>query len=167
MTNKRGRPAKKVDNSAKKVDMSDEAVLKRAKATRLAAKKHQDGLGALDGQRLVAKQRKGYIRRWVNGSEQRLDALLKKGYSFVKKNETAGSCLTTDIGSAKSQIVGQTAAGSARRDYLMEIPEELHAEDQKIKEQRVQTQANSYSGIERNVDELATKEGRSEIYKPL
>lgn len=159
-----GRPRKDgKPGQPKKVDMSDEQILKAAKKRREAAKKEK---GPLEGQVLFAPSRPGFVRRWVQGSEQRLDQLTKKGYSLVKDAETEGQVLTSDLGTAKSQIVGTQKSGAARRDYLMEIPEELYLEDQKIKEQKTQQLADAHKHVEHDADELATPEGRSKIYQP-
>lgn len=151
----------------KKVNKSDAEILAAAKQLRKDAKDNQAALGALDGQQLVAQQRPGYVRRWARGTEQRLDQLKKKGYSFVLAEEKPGNVLTTDIGTAKSQIVGTDKNGGARRDYLMEIPEELYREDLKIKENKTQRLADAQKHVEHDVDELATPEGRSKIYQPF
>jgi len=157
---------KNIDNEVKKID-SDKDIVAMARQRREDARKEQESIGALPGQRLVAAKIPGFESRWVNDTPGRVDALLKKGYSFVKAKKETGSFLTTDTGTAKSQIVGTAATGGALRAYLMVIPQELWEENQKIKEQITQTQADAYKGIERDADKLATPEGRSEIYKPL
>lgn len=157
---------KTVDSNVKKID-SDADIIAQARLRREAAREEQKSIGALPGQRLVAPRIEGFESRWVNDTPGRVDAMLKKGYSFLKAKKETGSILTTDTGTAKSQIVGTAATGGALRAYLMVIPKELWEENQKIKEQITQTQANAYKGIERDTDKLATPEGRSEIYKPL
>lgn len=157
---------KKIDDPVKKID-SDKDILAQARQRREDASKEQKSIGALPGQRLVAAKIPGLESRWVNNTPGRVDAMLKRGYSFLKAKKETGSILTTDIGTAKSQIVGTAATGGALRAYLMVIPQELYRENQKIKEQRTQTQADAYKGIEHDSDKLATPEGRSAIYKPL
>ena len=162
---------KKIDTPKKtrkkKVNKSDAEILAAAKKTREEAKATQKSLGAIEGQQLVARKRDGFFPRWARGTEQRLDQLQKKGYSLVRAEEKPGAVLTTDIGTAKSQIVGTNKDGSARRDYLMEIPEEIYREDLKIKESRTQKLADAQKHVEHDADELATPEGRSKIYRPL
>lgn len=150
----------------KKID-ADAAIIAQARDRRRAKEEKRKELGALPGQKLVAEKRKGYVRRFVNGSPERLDTVFDKGYSLVSNSDTDG-VLTTDLGSAHSQIVGKNAAGGARRDYLVEIPEELYREGQKSKEKAVRTQASAVSRNERDARKLATPAGRAEIYeKPV
>ncbi len=151
--------------AVKTADRSDSQVLADARVRRKDAANIKGA--ALEGQVLNVPPKEGYVRRWVRGSEQRLDQLSKKGYSLVNSETNSSGSRSTDLGTSTSQIVGTAKDGGARRDYLMEIPEELYLEDLKIKEQKTRRLGETYSHVEHNADELATPEGRSKIYRPL
>lgn len=87
---------------------------------------------------MTTEQRAGFVRRWFNDTEHRIAAALDAGWDFVHKDghETVGDASGTqeggDIGSRVSRPVGGGIVA-----YLMEIPEELHAEDQLAKQRLV------------------------------
>jgi len=152
-------------SSQKKID-TDKTILLDARRRRKKQKDKLKSLGALPGQKLVAPNRQGVVRRWVNGDTMKLDDALNKGYSFVSNNENDSCILTTDLGSAKSQIVGKSPSGAPLRAYLMEIPEEMYREDQEVKEAITRKQSESFEYIERDTRKLATARGKAEIYEP-
>lgn len=155
----------KVDVAEKKIDATAD-ILKAAKKRRNQAEEKRKTLGALPGQKLFAEPIPGYRLRWVNGETKRLDTLLNKGYSLVSNSRKDDCTLTTDPGSAKSQIVGTTKSGEPERHYLMAIPEEIYREDQIIKEQVVVDRSAAISRNERDTHKLATAAGRAELYEP-
>lgn len=87
---------------------------------------------------MTTEQRAGFARRWFNDTEHRVAAALDAGWDFVHKDghTTVGDASGTqeggDIGSRVSRPVGGGIVA-----YLMEIPEELHAEDQLAKQRMV------------------------------
>lgn len=89
--------------------------------------------------RLDTAQRAGYVRRWFNDQDDRIQRAEAAGYTFVKKGETEVGDKevgrgNTDINSRTSTVVGRTAQSQAIRAYLMEIPEAWYQEDQAKKE---------------------------------
>ena len=87
---------------------------------------------------MATEQRAGYVRRFFNDVEYRIAAALDAGWEFVHKDghETIGDASGTqeggDIGSKVSRPVGGGIVA-----FLMEIPEELFAEDQLAKQRLV------------------------------
>lgn len=164
--NKEPAKTKKIDNVVKKID-SDADIIAQARERRDKAREAAKRSGALPGQRLVAEIPEGFEGRWVNDTPGRVDAMLKKGYSFYKARKEDGSILSIEKGTSKTEVVGTAATGGALTGYLMVIPKEMYRENQQIKEQRTQTQADAYKGVEHDSAKLATPEGRSELYKPF
>lgn len=87
--------------------------------------------------KLTVPQRAGYKRRWINDDGKgRLQAAQNGGYTFVtdpdlKVGEDGGG---DKPDSRVSRIVGRGEGGKPLRAYLMEIPRELHKEDQASKQ---------------------------------
>ena len=69
--------------------------------------------------------RPGYVRRWVSEIPGRIERALGAGWSHVKDPNTK-----KPVG----QVVDQSLGEKGRRGYLMEIPEALYDEDQKVKQ---------------------------------
>ena len=155
----------KVDAPVKKID-ADSSIIRAAKARRKKVESKRKKLGALPGQKLFAEKIPGYNLRWVNGTAERLDTLLNKGYSLVSNSRKDDCTLTTDLGSTKSQIVGTAKSGEPERHYLMAIPEEIYREDQITKEQVVIDRSAAVSRNERDTRKLATPAGKAELYEP-
>jgi hypothetical protein len=80
-------------------------------------------------QRLGANIRPGYVGRWINDTPGRLKQAEAAGYTFVGDGTGAKS---TELGERVAQEVG-----GGTKAYLMEIPQEWHAEDQAAKQERV------------------------------
>ena len=156
---------KKVATEVKKIETTDD-ILKAARARRKKIESKRKELGALPGQKLFAEKMPGFELRWVRGSADRLDTLLNKGYSLVSNSRKDDCTLTTDLGNAKSQIVGTTKSGEPERHYLMAIPEEINREDKITKEQVVLDKSVDVSRNERDTRTLATAAGRAELYEP-
>lgn len=89
--------------------------------------------------KLQTAQRPGYVRRWFNDTEDRVQRALDGGWQFVEKGEvTVGEGAlheeSTDLNNYVSKIVSKGKTASIRA-YLMEIPQEYYDEDQALKEQ--------------------------------
>lgn len=103
--------------------------------------------GFLQGQQLLAAQRPGFVRRWVNDEKGKLDRRQDQGYTFVgegAENEPF-EATSDDIGSRKSQRVGVTDDKQPLRAYLMEIPEDFYKQDQQEKARRTAAKAQAAS----------------------
>ncbi len=75
--------------------------------------------------RLQAEERKGYVRRWVVEEPGRVQQLNERNdYEFVKDED----------GKPVRVVSGRDGRGQEQYSYLMEIPEEFYAEDQKEKQ---------------------------------
>lgn len=124
------------DEVQMKVDISSEIIQRDAKKRREAARKGRFDMGGLTGQKLMAPNREGYKRRWVNDDDKgKLDQALDKGYYFLQETTRGDEYIpTSDLGARKSQRVGTKEDGSALHAYLMEIPLELYQETQQEKE---------------------------------
>lgn len=98
---------------------------------------------------LTASARKGYQRRWVNDTDDRLLRAQEAGYTFVQdptantSDQVAGD--PAQMGSATSKSVGKGV-----RAYLMEIPEDFYREDQAAKQKDVDA---SEAGLRAKTDE--------------
>lgn len=89
--------------------------------------------------KLTVPERKGYVRRWVNDVEGRLQMAEQGGYQFVENQsfQVGGPDVSNenrDLGSRKSYVVDKSTGMKA---YLMEIKEEYFREDQRIKMREV------------------------------
>lgn len=89
-------------------------------------------------QRLVAPSRPGYVRRFVNSVEDRIERFKAAWWDPVEghvqtQSPRAGNA--TQMGALVDRPVG-----GGVRAVLMEIPEELYNEDQKIKQDRITAQ---------------------------
>jgi hypothetical protein len=74
--------------------------------------------------KLRAPSREGYTRRWVNDEGNRLADAGELGYDFVQDT----GLKTSSPGSRVSRLVGTQANGEPLQAFLMETPDELHAE---------------------------------------
>lgn len=87
---------------------------------------------------LEAKQRKGFVRRWVNEDHGRVDAALEAGYTFVYDDDADASTKrsgqdASQMGSVVRRVVNKDPNASINTAVLMEIPQEFYDEDQKAK----------------------------------
>lgn len=82
---------------------------------------------------LEAEAREGYHRLWVNDyPEGHLQLALESGYMFTQaseENRENDNLRGHDLGSMRSEIIGNKPDGTAMRGYLMEIKQEWHDED--------------------------------------
>lgn len=91
--------------------------------------------------KLTVAGRPGFVRRWINDSEGRLQNAQDGGYQFVQ-NEVVAQIGDADIdnenrdmGARVSRVVNQT---TGQRAYLMEIQAEFYQEDQAAKVAKVE-----------------------------
>lgn len=91
--------------------------------------------------KLTVAGRPGYVRRWINDYDGRLQNAQDGGYDFVQ-NEAVKQIGDADIdnenrdlGARVSRVVDKT---TGQRAYLMEIKEEFYQEDQKSKIAKVE-----------------------------
>lgn len=82
--------------------------------------------------KLTAEPREGYVRRWVNDRDGRVQMFEEAGYEVVRKPTEVGegvSAEATQLGSVVRKPVG-----GGVNAVLMEIPKEWNEEDQARKE---------------------------------
>lgn len=89
--------------------------------------------------KLSVPVRPGYVRRWVNDSEGRLQMAEQGGYQFaVDQSLQIGAPdvdnANRDLGARVSRVVDKSTGQKA---YLMEIKESFYAEDQATKAKKV------------------------------
>ena len=88
------------------------------------------------GDVLSAAKRDGYIRRYVNDVDGRVERFIEAGYTAVMEPDADTSApragKPSNLGTAIRKPVG-----GGRSAVLMEIPEEWYNEDQELKNQRV------------------------------
>lgn len=91
--------------------------------------------------KLTVAGRPGYVRRWINDYDGRLQNAQDGGYDFVQ-NEAVKQIGDADIdnenrdlGARVSRVVDKT---TGQRAYLMEIKEEFYQEDQRSKTAKVE-----------------------------
>jgi len=121
-------------------------------------------LGGIQGQKLLAPKKQGFVRRWVNDEGNRLEEMLDKGYTFV---EDADAVIpTSDTGSRKSQHVGTQKSGDGLRAYLMETPQEFYEEDQKEKAAQIEKTAQQTRRGHIAGDQGFRGKGQSVLYDP-
>lgn len=118
-----------------------------ASKRRASSRKKFEESGFLQGQQLLAAQRPGFVRRWVNDEKGKLDRRQDQGYTFVGEGAANEPFEATsdDIGSRKSQRVGVTDDKQPLRAYLMEIPEDFYKQDQQEKARRTDAKTRAVS----------------------
>lgn len=91
--------------------------------------------------KLSVPTRPGYVRRWINDKDGRLQMAQEGGYEFVEDPNLqigGGADIDSenrDLGARISRVVSQSTGQKA---YLMEIKEEFYREDQKAKVRKVE-----------------------------
>jgi hypothetical protein len=85
--------------------------------------------------KLAVPSRAGYVRRWVNDSEGRLQQAEQGGYQFVEDQKLQIGDpdidnTNRDLGARVSRVVDKS---TGKKAYLMEIKAEFYEEDQRIK----------------------------------
>jgi len=96
---------------------------------------------------LTAPKRPGFVRRFVNDKKDRIPRFKDAGYSIVEEDvqvgdETIGR--PTQLGSSVS------SQGDGQRKVLMEIPEEIYKEDQKMAQDKI-------TAVEKEINRNSTK----------
>ena len=84
---------------------------------------------------LTTEQRDGFVRRWVNDIDDRVQMFMDAGYEVVKDSSEVG-----DPRAGDAKQVGKTKrkpVGGGTYAVLMQIPKEYYDEDQAEKQQRV------------------------------
>ena len=85
--------------------------------------------------------RKGYVLRWINDQDGRIERARSGGYEYVKPEEATslGQGVihqgNTDIGSVVSKVVSK--GEPIIRAYLMKIQKKYYDEDQKAKNRKL------------------------------
>lgn len=92
-------------------------------------------------QKMTTPSKPGYVRRWINDHNNRIQRAQQAGWEFVTDpnlhvGENVESGDRSD-GSMKRMPVGTQEGGSPLYAYLMEIPREYYDEDQQAKQQKV------------------------------
>lgn len=91
--------------------------------------------------KLSVSGRPGYVRRWINDKDGRLQMAEQGGYTFVEDPSLqigGGADIDSqnrDLGARISRVVSQSTGQKA---YLMEIKEEFYKADQKAKVRKVE-----------------------------
>lgn len=91
--------------------------------------------------KLSVPTRPGYVRRWINDKDGRLQMAEQGGYSFVQDPSLqigGGADIDSenrDLGARISRVVSQSTGQKA---YLMEIKEDFYKEDQRAKVRKVE-----------------------------
>lgn len=96
------------------------------------------------GLKLHAPERKGYVRRFVNDTGNRIAEMQELGYTFVDEP----SADTHGPGSRINRLAGTQDGGAPLKTYLMETPIELFEQGEREKEE------------ERSEVDLAINQGR-------
>lgn len=96
---------------------------------------------------LEAKARPGFRRRWVNEELGAIDAYKDAGWMPVVGDEDISdrrAQTESTVGSVVRRVVNKGPNASAKTAILMEIPEDLYAEDQAAKQREVDKIEASY-----------------------
>lgn len=86
------------------------------------------------GLKLDAPERKGWVRRWVNGDPLNIRRMEELGYSLVAETAAEGNARTEGLGTRISRHAGKDENGKPYQTVLMETPEDLHKEGEAEKE---------------------------------
>lgn len=145
--------------AANEVEIRETAMMRRKEA-----RKARSGLGGYAGQRMLASQRKGFHRHWINDTGANLEEMLDRGYTFVK-DETA-SINSDSLDSNRSLQVSKN--GPPLTAYLMEIPDKVYQEDQDAKEIDIQKSENQirHAADAGGLGGERTADGESVLYNP-
>lgn len=101
--------------------MANEKITARPKRTPLGARNRLT----------FGKQDPNFVYRIVNDQDERLQQALEAGYQFVESDETLGDKRVAEGGKVDSRV--SKPVGNGVRGFLMRIPKEYYAEDQKAK----------------------------------
>lgn len=113
--------------------------------------------------KLAVPAKEGYVRRWVNDSEGRLQQAQQGGYQYVEDEslqigDQDVDNVNRDLGARVSRVVDKS---TGRKAYLMEIKEEFYREDQAAKMRTVDETDNAIKkGALKPIDkQYAPKDG--------
>ena len=84
---------------------------------------------------LIAGERKGFVRRWINDVDDRLQRAKDAGYTAVLGHGKTSDPRAGD-GSQVGSVTSKSVGGGVRA-VLMEIPEKFYREDQAAKQRQV------------------------------
>lgn len=93
-------------------------------------------------QALGAEVPEGFVARWFNDENGRIEAAVAAGWEFVMPSDKPGSVQLVnpetkeEFEKRKSKRVGRTKDGAALYAYLMVIEEEIFAADQQAKQKQ-------------------------------
>jgi len=110
----------------------------------------------------------GYVARWVNDRDGRVERALAGGYEFVKPDEakSVGSYErdkgNTDLGDKVSKIVSR--GDQVIRGFLMKVKKEYYQEDQEAKEEVNRRVDEALSGGEAGGATVENKYGKGVTY---
>lgn len=93
---------------------------------------------------LVAEDRPGYHRRWVNDTGDRIQIFINAGYTPVQEQGADISDLRAQDPSKMGNSLVRKAVGDNLYAILMEIPLEFYNEDQKLKQDYIDEKEQSY-----------------------
>ena len=85
------------------------------------------------------EEQKGFVARWFNDVDGRVDRALDGGYEYVNPEEVVGvgdrevHGGNTDMNSKVSRVVGRAEGNIPIRAYLMKIKKSWYEKDQKVK----------------------------------
>jgi len=94
------------------------------------------------GNVLTAEQRPGFVRRFVNDHDGRVERFIEAGYTPVLDANADTSSKNTSKPSLMGDVV-RKAVGGGRHAVLMEIPKEWYDEDQAEKQKEVDAREGS------------------------
>lgn len=84
---------------------------------------------------LTAPKREGYVNRWVNDTDDRIEAFKNAGYEIVSGDVQVGDNRVGSDSQMGSAVVKSVGGGT--RAVLMQIKQEWYDEDQAEKYKRV------------------------------
>jgi|WetSurMetagenome_2_1015567.scaffolds.fasta_scaffold243649_1 hypothetical protein len=90
--------------------------------------------------KLTAQNRKGYVRRFVNDDEDRIREFEEAGWKIVRGDVPVGDKSIAREASMGSPVM--KSVGGGKKAYLMETKEEWYAEDQDVKQKKIQETVN-------------------------
>ncbi len=123
----------------------------------------------LSDQEAKALAEAGYVTRWVNDRDGRVERAQAGGYEFVKPEEATSvgnhevAQGNTDVGGKVSKIVSR--GDPVIRAYLMKIKKEYYDEDQKAKEETNRRVDEALSGGEAGGAGIENKYGPGVTYQ--
>lgn len=91
--------------------------------------------------KLTAEDRPGYVRRWVNDVNGRVQMFEEAGYNAVRVPTEVGEGVSADATQLGSVV--RKPVGGGVNAVLMEIPKEWNEEDQARKEQALKEKEKS------------------------